>query len=148
LAKNKKQKPKLAFKPRFEKKPTIGAVNPSAYLSEKPMWRLRSMRTKDPYGWHSIERDEMLIVIERLKSFETMTWQEVERSGSHWISCDEICKDAQGCLEEDWQGGAEQVFSLRMGGKPRVWGIIDERVFYILWFDPNHQICPAPKKHT
>lgn len=90
----------------------------------------------------------MLDVITRMKSFESMTWGQIEGRDSHWIGADEISRDARDCLEQDWQGGAEKVFSLRINGPTRVFGIIEERVFYILWFDPNHQVCPAPKKHT
>lgn len=90
----------------------------------------------------------MLRIIDRLKCFESMLWKDiVGKTGSHWIAAHKLYKPAQKCLEEDWQG-ADEIFSLRIDGPTRVFGVIDDLVFYLLWYDRNHEICPAPKKNT
>lgn len=105
------------------------------------------MRVAVPHGWQAISRVQMLAVIERLKRFESMRWGEIEGPDNHWIEAKDLIRSARACLERDWQG-ADQVFSLRIDGATRIFGIIDHQVFYILWYDPNHIVCPAPKKHT
>ena len=36
----------------------------------------------------------------------------------------------------------------RISGPGRVWGIREEHVLDLLWWDPRHEVCPSPKKHT
>ncbi|GFO82208.1 MAG: hypothetical protein A49_18350 [Methyloceanibacter sp.] len=78
-----------------------------------------------------------------------MTWAEVDGpSGSHFVNFEKLCPAAQkrlGELEKDEQGA---LFSVRIQGKMRVWGIRDVGILRILWFDPNHQVCPSKKKGT
>jgi len=59
-----------------------------------------------------------------------------------------IIKDAQKRLEELKLDDVDQLYSLRLNGRERLWGIRSNDKFSILWWDPEHQICPAPLKHT
>jgi predicted DNA-binding transcriptional regulator AlpA len=43
---------------------------------------------------------------------------------------------------------SNDLFSLRLSSLERLWGLRSNDVFSVLWWDPNHQICPSPKKHT
>ena len=45
---------------------------------------------------------------------------------------------------DDW----EELYSLRLSGRSRVWGLKEAGIFWILWWDPNHEICPSYKKNT
>jgi hypothetical protein len=141
------KKPKIASEPLLGKTPSIGALKPGAYLESKPAWRFGRLRVAEPHGWRVLSREQMLTVIDRLKSFESMSWKEIEGRQNHWIQGSELIRSAQNCLEEDWQG-ADQVFSLRIDGATRIFGIIDQQVFYLLWYDPEHLIVPSIKKHT
>ncbi len=51
-------------------------------------------------------------------------------------------------LEEIEQDEIALFYSLRLSGKKRMWGIKDNNIFWILWWDPFHEICPSFKKHT
>jgi hypothetical protein len=42
----------------------------------------------------------------------------------------------------------DELLSLRLSGKQRVWGILSEGVAALLWWDPDHRICPSRLKHT
>lgn len=89
------------------------------------------------------------LVLSRLKNFESMTWREIDgNTGSHGVSLSSLSKEARDRLEEIRQDDAPELFSLRITGAARVWGILDEEVFRVLWWDPNHQVCPSIKKHT
>jgi len=88
-------------------------------------------------------------VLARLRDMESMTWQHIESStGSHLVAAESVCKAARDRLEEIQQDDVTNLFSLRMSGAGRVWGIRDGRVLVILWWDPCHQVCPSHKKHT
>ena len=87
-------------------------------------------------------------VLTRLKPLETMPWREITNTGSHPIDVSAIIKEARERLAEIGQDDTDQLYSLRVEGALRIWGIRDGRVLKILWYDPEHAICPSPKKGT
>ncbi len=87
-------------------------------------------------------------VIDGLRPFESMTWGEIEGSRHHFISRGSIIAAAQKRLRDTRQDDVDELFSLRLGGKKRVFGIRDGSVLRLLWWDPKHQICPSVPKHT
>lgn len=90
----------------------------------------------------------------KLREFESITWDELEKqtydnkSKHHPISKGKLCKEAQQRLEELGQGDVDEVFSLRLEGKLRLFGIRELNCLKILWIDQNHEVCPSHKKHT
>jgi hypothetical protein len=61
---------------------------------------------------------------------------------------DKLIKEAQDRLTEISLDDLDELTSLHLTGKGRVWGIIDQGVMNLLWWDPEHQVCPSHKKHT
>lgn len=85
----------------------------------------------------------------KLHNYESMTWAEVEGpSGSHSVDFDQLCAQAQARLAEIGRGELESLFSVRITGEQRVWGIKDVAILRIIWWDPEHSVCPSQKKHT
>lgn len=96
-----------------------------------------------------MEAAALVEVLAKLRDFESMTWLEIDGpTGSHGVPLHRLSKPAQQRLTELRQDDAAELFSLRITGKRRVWGILDEHVLRILWWDPEHQVCPSLKKHT
>jgi hypothetical protein len=48
--------------------------------------------------------------------------------------------------ELEWDDS--ELFSLRLEGKLRLWGRRGGAILYLLWFDPEHLVCPSRKKDT
>ena len=79
-----------------------------------------------------------------------MTWAEIYRavadkkSGNmhHNIDTGDIVKDAQTRLIELRLDDVDQIFSMRLSNKIRLWGIKDGRALRFIWHDANHEICP------
>ncbi len=125
-----------------------------AYKKKKPVWQIGRIDHSGKWGWKSIgqERWEQ-IVLPHLANRETMTWAEIEmpsggkKSGtnSHSIPCNKLCKEARKRLQKLNLDDIDELFSLRVGGKVRIWGIRRGRVFQILWFDFEHEVCPSKK---
>jgi hypothetical protein len=91
----------------------------------------------------------ILEVFDKLRSYESMPWRKIEGpTGSHFVDRGRLCREAQRRLAELRQDDVDQVFSLRITARQRVWGLRSGRVLKLLWWDPEHQVCPAPKKHT
>jgi len=105
----------------------------------------------DPFGWHVIDANTLGEVRARLASFESMTWNEIlyaYGSPNHRVQLHRLCQDARDRLVAINQDDIDSLISLRVQGKPRVWGILDGSVLVILWWDPEHLVCPSLKKYT
>lgn len=92
----------------------------------------------------------------KLKEFEQLTWDEIEKqtygksgkSKHHAIQTNSLVKEAQERLKKLKQDDVDEVFSLRLEGKLRVFGIRDNNCLKILWVDLNHEVCESNIKHT
>ena len=88
----------------------------------------------------------MTIIIPKLHDFESMIWADVEgTTGSHFVAYDDLCTAAQTRLTDLEMDEQAQLFSARITGKRRVWGIRDIVIFRVLWWDPDHTVCPSLK---
>jgi len=143
-----KKKPKAEFLPDPKKTPKF--VPFESPNQKTPVWRIRGIDLEEncQWSWYHSSRDSLTELVDHLSSFETMTWQQIEQAGSHNVSIDLLCKAAQDRLVERQQDDIDEIFSLRIGAQKRVWGIRDNEVLRILWWDPEHEVCPSPKKHT
>ncbi|MEU3287833.1 hypothetical protein [Streptomyces longwoodensis] len=96
------------------------------------------------------------MLIRKLRDFESMTVNQIfhERTANSGLGSDysnmEECpnRDATRRLTELGYDAIDGLSRLSLGGKPRLYGIRNQNEFSILWWDPEHQIWPAPKKHT
>lgn len=84
-----------------------------------------------------------------LVSFKSMTWGEIktQRRGKS-ISLDGIIKDVQDRLGAICQDDIDEPFELHLTGRCRIWEIRDSRVLRVLWYDPEHRVCPSELRHT
>jgi hypothetical protein len=87
--------------------------------------------------------DDLRLVIDGLRPFESMTWGEIEGSRSHFISRSSIIAAAQKRLREIKQDDVDELFSLRLTGRQRIFGIRDGAILRLLWWDPLHELCPS-----
>ena len=69
-------------------------------------------------------------------------------SGNKAIPIEHLCSDAQNRLRDLGLDDYDEVWEMRIGGKERVWGLRDASVMLLLWWDPEHEVCPSEKKHT
>lgn len=109
------------------------------------------MDMEGPFGWGNLSRSIANDVLSKLRDFESMTWGEILVKGSdrnHYVQVAVLSKTAQKRLRDIKQDDVDEVVSLRLTGKSRVIGIPDGLAMQILWWDPNHQVCPSKKKHT
>lgn len=125
-------------------------VNPDSYMTKNPVW---VFRRADQEQW-KIHDDFIEVILPELISIERLTWHEImsaskggyhsKGSKSHHVDVESLTREAQERLQylhiyED------QLFSLRISGTKRLWGIIDSGTFNILWYDPDHKLCPSSK---
>lgn len=106
------------------------------------------MEMCDPFGWHQVDGESLLEIREKLRCFESMTFGEILGRNNHLVGVSSLCKRAQDRLEELRLDDIDELLSLHLTGLKRVWGILEHNVVILLWWDPNHEICPSLKKHT
>jgi hypothetical protein len=122
---------------------------PSNFDAFTPAWKFHMMDFAGSWGWNQITAEDILTILTtKVKDKEHLNWAELQRSGSHNVERNQLIKSAQERLIEIGQDDLDQLFSLRLSGKERIWGIRDRYALKILWWDPNHQVCPSYKKHT
>lgn len=105
----------------------------------------------DVYGWEILDTEKLISLKNKLSNFESMTWSEILIQGKkshHLVKIESLSKEAQKYLEKMGLDDVEELVSLRLSGEERVWGILAEGILNLLWWDPEHQVCPSLKKHT
>ena len=83
-----------------------------------------------------------------MHNFETMTWEEILGSNNHAISIADITRDAKERLIKLGHDDKETLVSFRITGEQRIWAIRLQEEAFLLWWDPNHEICPSKPKNT
>ena len=145
-----KKVPKQQFT--FSKKivPKVATNIITSYYSKHPAWSFDYVDENDnKYSFFMNVSEELL---KQFQSLERMTWQEIvsasggkkQGSNSHFIPISDISRkfkkklDALRYISKDLR----TLFSLRLKGKLRLIGLIDENtgIFKIIWFDPDHEV--------
>ncbi|OAD21029.1 hypothetical protein THIOM_003223 [Candidatus Thiomargarita nelsonii] len=117
---------------------------------DKPVWRLSLLDWDGPWGWRNIDAKKWQEILQKLGHFETRTWADIKNDGNnHAVEIQnspnpEVPKRLIDIHLDD----IDELFSLRLSGKERVWGILEGHILKILWWDPNHEVWPSTKKHT
>lgn len=87
----------------------------------------------------------------KLKSYESNTWREIEemkygsrsKTKNHPISIDRLSKEAKERLKELKYDDLDEIYSLRLTGKLRVFGKREHNILHIIWVDQGHDVCPC-----
>lgn len=121
--------------------------NPESYFDATPAW---CFSKSDNYEkWSILQADFFSAILPKLISFEQRTWSDIisDKKHNHWIRCEDFSKEAQERLNAIPQS-TDSLFSLRLSGMLRLFGFIEDGVYYIIWVDRKHEVCPSKKKHT
>lgn len=130
--------------------------NPESFYDQTPVWSF-SRCDFDHSKWGICSETSCVeSVLKKLGSFEGQNWKDIlcdtsGRNGNtkhHQIETHRIIKEAQARLNEINMGQYDTLYSMSISGKIRLWGIINQGVFFIIWLDRNHEICPSGKRHT
>lgn len=92
-------------------------------------------------------------IIAFLREMERLTWTEVRaqltggnnrRGPKHKsIPASHLCPEAQRRLTEIRLDEFDELFRFRLGNMERLWGVVDDDVFYPVGWDPDHHVCPS-----
>jgi len=150
----KKSKQKSVWKTAYEKKPVPQWNTRQKHYpnndQEQPVWRFSLLDWDGPWGWRNLDAKKWQEILQKLGDFETRTWANIKSDGNnHFVEIKNSPNpEPQKRLTELHLDDIQELFSLRLSGKERLWGILDRSTFNILWWDPYHEVWPSTKKHT
>lgn len=138
------KKPKVKRSPAPRKQPSTGGVEPEA--PGLLTWRLADADMDGRWGWRSFDGAHLDELHRDLVGAERETRRELERRKRiKAIPVEHVCREAQERLVKIGGEEHDTLWELRIATsrKQRVWGIVRESVFHLLWWDPEHTVCPA-----
>jgi len=139
--------PRVATDPgKTKKQPLIGA-DPD-FLGGSLCWRFSSADIGGPFSWKQLPNEKYREVLEKLHEFETMDWQNIRQAGNHSVECGNCSKSARDRLAEIERDDLDELMSFRITGRRRVWCVLEGSLARVLWWDPNHEVCPSKLKGT
>lgn len=134
--------------PKTQKTPT--SITSQTTKDNNIVWDVSRIDDGGKWGWRRINCSFFFKEIWRkMRNFESTTWAEIEGDTHHMIPVSRIIKSAQKRLQELGHDDQDSLASFHINGKQRLWAIRRSvNIFYLLWWDPKHEICPSSKKHT
>ena len=106
----------------------------------------------DPCKWHDDGYKPVPFndIAKHLQAYEQRTWRNIrdDHRRDHPINPDIICAIARTRLASLHVDDMDELWRFRFGAKMRIWGARYGREFRVLWWDPQHKICPSKLKHT
>ena len=145
---NRRKRPKRKIDPKPGKFPQIQSGIQESFQGYKIRWSFSLLDMDGLFGWSRCSVSDLKKLKLRLSSFETMTWAEIEGGRHHSIPIADLSAQAKRCLDREELNDVDEVFSLAIGGRERVIGIRDRDVFKLLWWDPEHEVCPSKRPNT
>jgi hypothetical protein len=137
--------PKAEFVPQLRMVPRVEPTIEGLPLA----WRFSSADRGGPWSFEKLlGNNRLLDVLRRLIEFESKNWNDILQTGSHLVQKVKLAATARKRLVEIEQDDVDELMSFRVTGRGRVWCIPAANIMRLLWWDPDHEVCPAPKKHT
>jgi hypothetical protein len=142
------KQPKTAQQIAGKKAPVIAEPVP-LYNEEKAAWRISRIQLIAPYGFRELDVEGISRVKERLGALERNSWKDIfirDKHYNHQIEVDELkCAIAKKWMEDNLPD-QHSLWTIRVTGKERIWGILAEGAYQIVFWDPEHLIWEVPKK--
>lgn len=118
-----------------------------APLGEQPtiVWGFSFVDLGGQWSWANVGTDAKR-VLKYVRSIESMKPGEVFGSKNKMIPIGNLCADARSRLASIKLDDLDGLWELRVSGPSRIWGHRTEHVYYPIWWDPLHTVCPSKKK--
>lgn len=101
------------------------------------------------------ENEHVREILEKQVSFSKMSWQEIKtathdakgKSKHHNLEIESLSAEAKRRIEKLQlsEDDRDSIFSFALQNKLRIVGIKEEPFFHVLWYDPEHKVCPSKR---
>lgn len=138
---------------------SFGSKVPDDFSDKRISWRFSQCDTDPGCRWsfnpNRFGDAVWDMIIRKLREFEGMTPAEIFVNANY----QNHSIDVNGLLDEAGERlaslhiEAESLYSLRLSGTKRLYGILDGAVYSVIWYDDDHGdndrcVCRSRKKHT
>lgn len=113
-----------------------------------PDFKTDMMESRGKWSFDRLSFKHLQTILNKLFEFQKLTWAELKNHGCHLVEVCSLCKEAQCKLYNSNSYEPENLYSFRLSSTQRLWGIKDKNIIWLLWWDPNHEVCFSKKKHT
>jgi len=128
-----------------------GLVDEYKHLHPVFSFALTDWNYQGEWGWNLLDGGDALRLVQFMYEIGKKTWNEVfqdlnyGRKKHHGHPFARLCPAAQERLSVLGHDDEDTLFRFRDGRTKRLWGFhaSGDGVFYVLWWDPNHQVFPT-----
>ena len=142
--------PKIAASPSGTKQPKT--KESTSFNDHHPSWRFDRIDWEHPFVDFEVTPGHLKYLFDSLCQLEKRDWNEilvVAKKQNHNVELEQLSKKAQDRLRVLFKLlDFDQLLSLRLTAKERLWGVLDRGVVTLLWWDQNHEVCPSALKRT
>lgn len=127
--------------------------DPESFYDKIPVWSFKLL-DNNYVKWGFVHiKDINTTIIDKLKHYEGMTWGEIIKAtggkkygnNNHFENVSDLIPEAQSRWRDLKLEEFDRIFSLRLTGEQRLYGILIDGVYKIIWFDPSHNIYKLKK---
>lgn len=135
------------------KKLPVAIEDPNSYYRMTPVWSFKNLDNGyKKWGFIHV-KDINATIISKLRDYEGLTWGDIMKASGgrnhgnncHFENVSDLIPEAQQRWSELKLDEYDRVFSLRLAGEQRLYGILENGVLKIIWFDPIHEIYAVKK---
>lgn len=111
------------------------------YNEMAPVFRFGS---SDDNKWllHDWQKNELKALLKCFKKMEKLTWCSIRRdTGLRMTKLKNVDPPLHVSPEVD-------LYEIRVTQEQRIHGYLIENIFYLVWFDRDHSVCPEGKNRT
>lgn len=112
-------------------------------------WRFTYLDADGPWSLSGLSHEETLELLAAMSQFESQTINELFHMGEWPGKCHDVVtlpnKQARDRLVEMGLSDQTKIWKLRIGGPGRLWGFLTGNIFYVVWWDPRHEVWPSAR---
>ncbi|MGW0032139.1 hypothetical protein ACWDXD_20215 [Streptomyces sp. NPDC003314] len=123
----------------------------AANSKERVSWRFTHVDHESRWGFDRMEAPVLCEVLTKLADCESMTLNELRTSRRLFKEYElpsGLCKEALSRLTAMGRDDQTRIHRLQFTGTQRLYGFLDDNVFHIVWWDPDHEVYPTSPRNT
>ncbi|MEK6277011.1 MAG: hypothetical protein AABM29_03245 [Actinomycetota bacterium] len=142
------KQPHHAANPKVVKQPARGVPDPDDVVKDKPIsWGFYFVDLGGKWSWRDLDPEHAEELHRELSALEGKTLHELGRQKKvKEIPVAHMRLAARQRLKQTGREEADTLYELRLPHKWRVWGLVEQAVFYLLWWDEFETACGHPPK--
>lgn len=123
--------------------------------NQRIIWMFTRIDNDGPFKF-SVQRDDFnpTLILDKIINYSSMTWQQILRqthdkgkSKNHNLDYKGLSAEAKERIKaKQLDDYTECLYSIALNNLIRVVGIREEEKFYVLWYDPKHEVYPSRKR--